>query len=280
MIRIDVVTILPEMVAGALDHSIIKRAREAGIADIRVVNLRDYATDRHHTTDDTPCGGGGGMIMKIEPIAAAVDDLQTEGTCRVILTEPRGEQFTQQKARELAREDHLIILCGRYEGIDERVRERLVTDEISIGDYILTGGELPALVMVDAIVRLQPGALGDEIATEKDSFSDGLLEYPQYTRPREFRGWEVPEVLFTGNHAAIQKWQRKEQLVRTRERRPDLWERFTPTRQDLRLLAEIEGAPLDGPDVGGIKGGEDNETRSVSELEPAAEPDRTAGRDE
>ena len=260
MIRIDVVTILPEMVAGALDHSIIKRAQEAGLAEIRVVNLRGYAADRHHTTDDTPCGGGGGMIMKIEPIAAALDALVTDGDrARVILTDPRGEPFSQAKARELAAEEHVVILCGRYEGVDERVREHLVTDEISIGDYILTGGELPALVMLDAIVRLQPGALGDEIATEKDSFSDGLLEYPQYTRPREFRGWEAPEILFSGHHAAIEKWRRREQLVRTRERRPDLWERFTPTRQDLALLAEID---------------RDNESRSVSEAAaPGGPPD-------
>jgi tRNA (guanine37-N1)-methyltransferase len=266
VIRIDVVTILPEMVAEALDHSIIKRAQEAGLVDIRVVNLRDFATDRHHTTDDTPCGGGGGMIMKIEPIAAALDALKTEGTrCRIILTEPRGELFTQETARELAREEHLILICGRYEGVDERVREHLVTDEISIGDYILTGGELPALVILDAVVRLQPGALGDEVATEKDSFSDGLLEYPQYTRPREFRGWEAPEVLFSGHHAAIESWRRKQQLIRTRRRRPDLWERFEPTQQDLRLLAEIE---------------KDNETRSVYAEEPEEEPSRTAGRDD
>jgi tRNA (guanine37-N1)-methyltransferase len=262
VIRVDVVTILPEMVAEALDHSIIKRARESGVADIRVINLRDYATDRHHTTDDTPVGGGGGMIMKIEPVAAALDALQgLNHPCRIILTEPRGEVFTQEKARELAREEHLIILCGRYEGVDERVREYLVTDEISIGDYILTGGELPALVILDAVVRLQPGALGDEIATEKDSFSDGLLEYPQYTRPREFRGWAAPDILFTGHHAAIEKWRRTQQLVRTRETRPDLWKRFSPTRQDLRLLAEIDT---------------ENEIRSVSE--PVDQTGGTAGR--
>ena len=241
MIRIDVVTILPEMVESALDHSILKRAREAGIADIRVVNLRDYAEGRHKVTDDTPCGGGGGMIMKPEPIAEAVDALTAGGSkARVILTDPRGEVFTQAKARELAEEEHLILLCGRYEGVDERVRENLITDEISIGDYILTGGELPAMVILDAVVRLQPGALGDEIATEKDSFSDGLLEYPQYTKPREYRGWAVPDILFSGHHAEIEKWRRKQQLIRTRERRPDLWAKFEPGKQDLKLLAEID----------------------------------------
>jgi tRNA (guanine37-N1)-methyltransferase len=239
--RIDVVTILPQMISEAISHSIIKRAQEAGVVAINVVNLRDYTTDKHHTTDDTPCGGGGGMIMKIEPIAAAVDALQSPETpCRVILTDPQGEQFTQAKARELAAEEHVIILCGHYEGIDERVREHLVTDVISIGDYVLTGGELPALVMLDAITRLQSGALGDEDATEKDSFSEDLLEYPHYTRPRSFRGWEVPEILFSGHHASIERWRRKHQLVRTREQRPDLWERFTPSKEDLRLLAEAD----------------------------------------
>jgi tRNA (guanine37-N1)-methyltransferase len=233
VIRIDVVTILPQMIEEAVAHSIIKRAQEAGLARITAVNLRDYTTDKHHTTDDTPCGGGGGMIMGVEPIARALDALRPKGEpCRVILTDPQGAPFSQQKARELAAEPHLIFLCGHYEGVDERVREHLVTDELSIGDYVLTGGELPALVMIDAVVRLQPGALGDAQAPEKDTFSEGLLEYPHYTRPRSFRGWEVPEILFTGHHAQIRRWQRKHQLRRTRERRPDLWEKFTPTKED------------------------------------------------
>jgi tRNA (guanine37-N1)-methyltransferase len=241
VIRVDVVTILPRMIEEAISHSIIKRAQEAGLAEIRAVNLRDYTTDKHHTTDDTPCGGGGGMIMSVEPIARALDALRPEGgACRVILTDPQGERFTQQKARELAAEPHLIFLCGHYEGVDERVREHLVTDELSIGDYVLTGGELPALVMIDAIVRLQPGALGDAQAPDKDTFADGLLEYPHYTRPRSFRGWDVPEILFTGHHAEIGRWQRKHQLIRTRDRRPDLWESFTPSKEDMRLLAEVE----------------------------------------
>jgi tRNA (guanine37-N1)-methyltransferase len=237
--RIDVVTILPEMVAGALGHSILQRAQDAGLVEINVVNLRDYAADRHHTTDDTPCGGGGGMIMKVEPIARALDALRASGVpCRVILTDPQGEVFSQTKAEELAKEERIVFLCGHYEGVDERVREHLVTDALSIGDYVLTGGELPALVMIDAITRLQPGALGDEAAPKKDSFSEGLLEYPQYTRPRSFRGWEVPEILFSGHHAQITRWRRRQQLIRTRERRPDLWVRFAPTPDDVKLLKD------------------------------------------
>jgi tRNA (guanine37-N1)-methyltransferase len=229
------------MIEQALNHSIIKRALEGGLVEINAVNLRDYAPDKHHVTDDTPCGGGGGMIMKPDPIARALDALRPEGEpCRVILTDPQGETFTQAKARELAAEPHLIFLCGHYEGVDERVREHLVTDELSIGDYVLTGGELPALVMVDAITRLQPGALGDAEATNKDSFSEPLLEYPQYTRPRSFRGWDVPEILFGGHHAQITRWRRRQQLLRTRSRRPDLWSQFSPSKEDLKLLEEEE----------------------------------------
>lgn len=251
MLRIDIVTILPEMVEQALNHSIIKRARAAGLVQINAVNLRDYAADKHHTTDDTPSGGGGGMIMKVEPIARALDALNAlrpaDQGCppsRIILTDPRGETFTQAKARELAAEQHLIFLCGHYEGVDERVRERLVTDELSIGDYVLTGGELPALVMADAITRLQAGVLGDAEAPDKDTFSEPLLEYPQYTRPRSFRGWEVPEILFGGHHAEITRWRRRLQMARTQASRPDLWDRFEPTKDDLKLLAEesaVEG---------------------------------------
>ncbi len=243
MIRIDIITVLPEMVEDALSHSIMKRAREHGIADIHVINLRDFTLDRHNTTDDTPVGGGGGMLMMVQPIADALDTLQAEengGACRVILTDPAGKTFDQKMARELAIEERLIILCGHYEGIDERVREHLVTDEISIGDFVLTGGELPALTMVDAIVRLQRGALGDEGATLKDSFSEELLEYPQYTKPRSIRGWDVPEILLSGHHAKINAWRRKQQIKRTRERRPDLWAKFMPTKTDLRLIAELD----------------------------------------
>src|SRR5687768_3166142 len=234
--RIDVLTIFPEMIQEAVGHSILKRAQESGLVTINAINLRDFAADKHKTTDDTPVGGGGGMIMKPEPIANALDALG-EGDRRVILTEPRGKLFTQQVARELSKEEHLVFICGRYEGVDERVRQRLVTDELSIGDYVLTGGELPALVMLDAVVRLIPGALGEESAPEDDSFAEPLLEYPQYTKPRSFRGWEVPEILFSGHHAQIEKWRRWHQLIETREKRPDLWSRFEPSEQDEKLLS-------------------------------------------
>jgi len=238
-LRIDVLTLFPQMVANAVDHSILKRASESGLVTINAVNLRLYALDKHHTTDDTPCGGGGGMIMKPEPVLAALDALRTEG-CRIILTDPQGEVFDQAKARALAEEKHVIILCGRYEGVDERIRS-MVTDEMTIGDYVLTGGELPALVMIDAITRLLPGALGDEAATGKDSFSEGLLEYPQYTRPRTFEGQDVPEILFSGHRARIARWRRWHQLIRTRDRRPDIWAGFTPTKEDNKIL--LEGEP-------------------------------------
>jgi tRNA (guanine37-N1)-methyltransferase len=235
--RIDVVTIFPQMISEALSHSILKRAQDWGRVAIQVVNLRDYATDRHHTTDDTPCGGGGGMIMKPEPIGRAVEALRSDAEpCRVILTDPQGELFTQQKARELARESHLILLCGHYEGVDERVRELLATDLISIGDYVLTGGELPALVIIDAVTRLLPGVLGNAEGAEQDTFSEGLLEYPQYTRPRVFMGREVPPILFSGHHRLIQRWRRWHQLTRTRDRRPDLWKAYTLTDSDRKLL--------------------------------------------
>ena len=234
--RIDVLTIFPEMIQEAAGHGILKRAQESGLASIQAVNLRDYAADKHKTTDDTPVGGGGGMIMKPEPIANALDALGGDNQ-RVILTEPRGKLFTQQVARELSKEEHLVFICGRYEGVDERVREHLITDELSIGDYVLTGGELPALVMIDSVVRLIPGALGEESAPEDDSFAEPLLEYPQYTKPRSFRGWEVPEILFSGHHAQIEKWRRWHQLIETREKRPDLWSKFEPSEQDEKLLS-------------------------------------------
>lgn len=219
--KIDVVTLFPAMFAGPLDESIIKRAREAGRLDLALHNLRDYAHDRHKTVDDRPFGGGPGMLLKPEPLFEAVESLARENT-RVILVSPAGRRFDQAVARELAGLEHLLMVCGHYEGFDERVRERLADDELSIGDYVLTNGALPVMVIVDAVTRLLPGVLGDEDSAREDSFSQGLLEYPQYTRPAEFRGMKVPEVLLSGNHAEIARWRAEQSRRRTRERRPDL----------------------------------------------------------
>lgn len=239
--RIDIITIFPEMFDGPLDAGILKRARENGLVDIRVLNLRDYTHDRHRTTDDVAYGGGGGMVMKPEPIFEAVGAARGEADdARVILMCPQGEPFTQEKAWALAAVPHLILICGRYEGVDERVRVGLKPDEISVGDYVLSGGELPALVVVDAVVRLVPGVIGDERAAVQDSFASGLLEGPHYTRPRSYRGLEVPAVLLSGDHERIRRWRRKEALRRTRERRPDLLAAASLTPEDRQLLAEIE----------------------------------------
>src|SRR5881397_1967554 len=221
--KIDVLTLFPEMFAGPLDVSIIKRARESGLLDLRVHNLRDYAHDRHRTVDDKPFGGGPGMLLKPEPIFEAVEQLARAET-RVILLSPVGRQFNQSLARELARQERLLLICGSYEGFDERVREALADDELSIGDYVLTNGALPAMVVIDAITRLLPGALGDDQSSHDESFSHGLLEYPQYTRPVEFRGMKVPEVLLSGNHSEIENWRREQARNRTKERRRDLKE--------------------------------------------------------
>ena len=221
--RIDVVTIFPPLLAGAFEHSIIKRARDRGIVDIHVHDLRDHATDRHRTVDDYPYGGGAGMVMKPEPWFRAVEALRVRGNPgRTVLLTPQGQRLDQPLVQRLAAEDRLIILCGRYEGVDERVRQHLADDEISIGDYILSGGEPAAAVLVDAVVRLQPRALGSAQSTIEESFSEGLLEYPQYTRPPEFRGWQVPQILLSGHHAAVARWRRERQLERTQTRRPDL----------------------------------------------------------
>ncbi|HOX56627.1 MAG TPA: tRNA (guanosine(37)-N1)-methyltransferase TrmD [Candidatus Paceibacterota bacterium] len=219
--RIDVLTLFPAMFAGPLDESIIKRAREAGRLDLTIYNLRDYAHDRHRTVDDRPFGGGPGMLLKPEPIFEAVEGLARENT-RVILLSPAGRRFNQVIARELAALDHLLMVCGHYEGFDERVREHLADDELSIGDYVLTNGALPVMVIIDAVTRLLPGVLGDEGSAREDSFSQGLLEHPQFTRPAEFRGMKVPEVLLSGNHAEIARWRAEQARLRTRERRPDL----------------------------------------------------------
>ncbi len=233
--RIDIVTLFPGIFAGPLQESILGRARDKGLVEISVVNLRDCAEGRHRVTDDYPFGGGGGMVLKPDPLFACVEALRGPGS-RVILLDPQGRPFRQEVASELARLPHLILLCGRYEGVDGRVREHLVDDEISIGDYVLTGGELPALVVTDAVVRLLPGVLGDEEAPGKDSFGAGLLEGPHYTRPEEFRGWRVPAVLLSGNHARIARWRRVMALWLTWRRRPDLLETAELTPEEQKLI--------------------------------------------
>lgn len=221
--RIDVLTLFPEMFQGPLDVSIVQRARSAGLLDLRLVNLRDYTHDRHKTVDDRPFGGGPGMVLKPEPLFEAVEALRSDAT-KVLLMSPAGRPFTQSVARELSEQSHLLLICGSYEGVDERVRECLVHDEISIGDFVLTNGGLPAMMVIDAVTRLLPGALGDDASSQDESFSHGLLEYPHYTRPAEFRGMKVPEVLLSGHHAEIVKWRREQSLRRTAMKRPDLLE--------------------------------------------------------
>ncbi|WII39545.1 tRNA (guanosine(37)-N1)-methyltransferase TrmD [Paenibacillus thiaminolyticus] len=278
--RIDVLTIFPEMCEGVFRSSILGKAQEKGLVTLNAVNFRDYSENKHQTVDDYPYGGGGGMVLKPEPIFAAVeamiaqqaepertqlreeghtpaaDDLDvpnvpnsTDGLNgpnrlerkrpRVILMCPQGETFTQAKAEELAQESHLILVCGHYEGYDERIREHLVTDELSIGDYVLTGGELPAMVVTDSVVRLLPGVLGNESSAVTDSFSTGLLEYPHYTRPADFRGWTVPDVLLSGHHAKVEQWRKEQSLRRTVERRPDLLESIELNEADRKLLERI-----------------------------------------
>ncbi len=220
---VDIFSLFPEVFQPYLEISILKRAIQNSLLQVNTHNIRDWATDRHHTTDDTPYGGGGGMIMKPEPVFAAVESiLGSPPSCPVILLCPQGRLFDQELARELSQQSHLALVCGRYESYDERIRQHLVTHEVSIGDYVLTGGELPALVILDAIARLLPGVLGDAEATQDDSFSGDLLEYPHYTKPPDFRGWQVPEVLLSGNHAALGRWRHEQSLIRTLERRPDL----------------------------------------------------------
>ncbi len=241
--RIDVITTFPEMFPPVLGSSILKRAQERRLVEIRVHDLRDHTADRHRTTDDAPFGGGGGMVMKPEPFFKAVEAIRGEGPAQgeeIILLCPQGELFRQDLARELSTLQRLILLCGHYEGVDERVREHLATRVVSIGDYVLTGGELPAMVVIDAVVRLLPGALGAEHGAASDSFSDNLLEYPQYTRPAEFRGRPVPEVLLSGDHGRIRRWRRKESLRRTRRLRPDLLAAADLSDEDRELLEEIE----------------------------------------
>ncbi len=244
----DILTLFPGLFAGVFEESILRRAREAGLLTVTIHNIREYAQGRHQVTDDTPYGGGGGMIMKAEPIVAAVEGVLGEETGRtsVILLTPSGRTFTQAVARELARKPRLLLICGRYEGIDERVQQCLAADEISIGDFVLAGGEIPAMVIVEAVTRLIPGALGEPSAPFEDSYAEGLLEYPHYTRPLRFRGLPVPPVLLSGHHAEIVRWRRQQALRRTWLRRADLLAHATLTAEDrafLHRLAEEDHPP-------------------------------------
>ncbi len=242
--HIDVFTLFPEMFQGPLDISILRRARDRGLIAVALHDIRAATADKHHVCDDTPYGGGAGMVMKVEPIFAAVEPVYQGGP--IILLSPQGRLFDQAVARELSEHPCLTFICGHYEGIDERVREHLATDDISIGDYVLTGGELAAMVVIDAVARLIPGVLGDETSAVDESHAGGLLEYPHYTRPPIFRGWDVPDMLLSGNHAAIARWRRKEALRRTHRQRPDLFAHWllinSPlTKEDAKLLNELEG---------------------------------------
>ena len=241
-LRIDIVTIFPEMVEAALAVGVVGRARGAGMLDIVVHNLRDFTNDRHRVVDDVPFGGGPGMVLKPEPLFVAIETITARRghPAAVVLTSPAGRRFSQDDARRLAGQEHIVLICGRYEGIDERVHEHVATEELSIGDYVLSGGELPALVIVDAVSRLVPGVVGDEASVEGDSFTRGLLDYPHYTRPAEFRGYRVPEVLTSGHHAEIRKWRRRQALRRTKERRPDLLASAQLDDSERELLYEWE----------------------------------------
>ena len=241
--KFDILTLFPGMFEGPFAESIIKRAVEKGLIEIALHNIRDFALDRHRTADDYPYGGGAGMVMKVEPVAACIERVLCDRpAARIILTTPQGRPFSQAVAEELAREKELLIICGRYEGVDERVRELFVDDEISLGDFILTGGEIAAMVLVDSVCRLIPGVLGSDESATGDSFSDGLLEYPQYTRPAEFRGCSVPDVLLSGNHREIEWWRRREALKRTLLKRPDLLAAARLSENDRKYLQELEQA--------------------------------------
>ena len=248
--QFEVFTLLPEVFPSYLETSIIKRARERDLIKVRVHNIRDDTHDKHHTTDDTPYGGGGGMVMKPEPVFEAIETVlglnsdqtppEPASNIPIILLTPQGRVFNQSIAQELSAHPHIILLCGRYEGIDERIREHLVTDEISIGDYVLTGGELPALILIDAIARLLPDVLGDPTGAQDDSHAMGLLEYPHYTRPPEFRGWKAPDILLSGDHAKIDKWRREQALLRTFNKRPDMLEKTELTKKDLKFIEGLK----------------------------------------
>lgn len=241
--RFDILTLFPDMFRGPFDESIIRRGQDKGLIRIALHQIRDFADDRHHTVDDAPYGGGAGMVMKPEPLAGCIEQARHQNPeALVIAACPTGERFNQQLARELAQSKGLIIVCGRYEGIDERVKTRMVDRSVSVGDYVLSGGELAAMIMVDAVTRLIPGVLGSEESARTDSFSDGLLEYPQYTRPAVFQGISVPDILLSGDHARIELWRRKESLKRTVALRPDLLDSAVLSPQDRRILKELEAA--------------------------------------
>jgi tRNA (guanine37-N1)-methyltransferase len=241
MIAFDVITIFPEIFQAYIRESIIKRAVQRKLIDVRIYNLRDFTTDKHKTVDDYPYGGGSGMVMKIEPIYNAINSIKSDGIERLtIMLSPQGKTYNQEMAEELSKiKKRILFVCGRYEGIDERVREFLVDEEISIGDYILTGGELPALVIIDSITRLIPGVLGDEGSLKEESFTWGILDYPHYTRPPEFMGLKVPDILLSGNHKEIQRWRRREALRRTLLKRPDLLKKVSLSEEDRKILNEL-----------------------------------------
>lgn len=239
--KFDILTLFPAMFSGPFDESIIRRGKDKQLIDITLHNIRDYATDKHQTADDAPYGGGAGMVMKVEPLSSCIETVKAQQpSSTVVMTSPRGRRFTHRIASELASLPGLIIICGRYEGIDERIRDLHVDDDISLGDFVLSGGELAAMTIVDAVTRLIPGVLGSGKSAETDSFCDGLLEYPQYTRPPEFKGLKVPDVLLSGNHEDIRKWRRRESLRTTRTLRQDLLAGIDLTREDHKLLAEMD----------------------------------------
>ena len=250
----DIFTLFPAMFAGPLDDSIVRRARDAGIVSLALHNIRDYAEGKHAVTDDYPYGGGGGMVMKPDPIFRAVEtvlDLSQRQADQepmdqgmpIILLTPQGRRFTQRVAWELAEQPRIALICGRYEGVDERVRRHLCTDEISVGDFVLSGGEIAAMLLVDAVTRLLPGALGQEHGADEDSHATGLLEYPHYTRPPDFRGWQIPDVLVSGHHSNVERWRRQQALLRTWQRRPDMLELAWLTGDDLKFLERLEAEP-------------------------------------
>jgi tRNA (guanine37-N1)-methyltransferase len=246
--RIDVLTLFPEAFSGVLSASILGRALESGIASVHLHNIRDWATDKHAVVDDYAYGGGPGMVMKPEPVATAIEAVRAiDDAARVVLLTPQGRLLTQAVVNEIAQESRLILVCGHYEGFDERIREHFADDEISIGDYVLSGGEIPAMVVIDAVVRSQPGTLGSADSLLEESHSDGLLEYPQYTRPAVFREWAVPDILLSGHHGEIARWRRRQRVIRTALRRPDLLAKACLTEEELRLAAEVTDAAQDGP---------------------------------